>query len=342
MTPTELSMRPARAPAPRRVLLYGLAVLWLLDGLLQLQPGMFTMDMISTIMQPAANGEPGWLTALINWSINLVTPHLVLFNWSVVILQLLIGVLLFMPRKGLVEIGLWLSFVWGLIVWVFGEGLGQLLTGSATFLTGAPGSVLLYVVATILLLLPEERMSWWRNRRVDTATWAVALTLMAGAVLQLSPVFWTSLGLAVPFGSGAMMPQPLWIRWSLSTAATMVGNAPVLSNVGIIAVSLGLGILLLLKPYRRWIFVAALTWLALVWWFGQDLGMLFGGMATDPNTAPILALSLWAGWTTRDFRHSSVAQTADIAPSTGRPRRDKVADHRAPMAVQDTEAPTES
>ena len=288
-----------RAPTPRRILLYGLGALWLLDGLLQMQPGMFTMDMISTIMQPAANGEPAWLNALINWSIHLATPHLVLFNWIVVALQLLTGVLLFLSRKWLVDIGLWLSIVWGLLVWLFGEGLGQLLSGSATLLTGAPGSVFLYVVASVLLLLPEERLSWWRNRRVDAATWTVALTMIGGAALQLSPIFWTSLGLAGPFGSGAMMPQPLWIRWTLSTAATLVGKVPVAANVAIIAVSLGLGILLLLKPYRRWIFWAALSWIAITWWFGQDLGMLFGGMATDPNSAPILALMLWAGWTAR-------------------------------------------
>ncbi len=294
-----LGIRTGSAPTPRRVLLYGLAALWLLDGLLQMQPGMFTMDMISTIMQPAATGEPGWLNGLINWSIHLVTPHLVMFNWIVAALQLLIGVLLLIPRKRLVDIGLWLSIVWGVLVWVFGEGLGQLLTGSATFLTGAPGSVFLYVVASVLLLLPEERLSWWRSRRVDAATWTVALTLIAGAALQLSPIFWTSLGLAAPFGSGAMMPQPLWIRWTLSTAATLVGKAPVVGNVVIIAISLGLGILLLLKPYRRWIYWAAFLWLVIAWWFGQDLGMLYGGMATDPNSAPILALMLWSGWAAR-------------------------------------------
>ena len=287
------------ASAPRRVLLYGLGALWLLDGLLQLQPGMFTMDMISTIMQPAATGEPGWLNSLINWSIHVVTPHLIAFNWIVVAFQLLIGVLLFMPRRWLVDAGLWLSIVWGLLVWLFGEGLGQLLSGSATFLTGAPGSVLLYVVASVILLVPEQEGSWWRGRRVDAATWTVALTFFLAVVLQLFPTFWTSLGLAGPFGSGAMMPQPLWIRATLSAAVALVGKAPVVANLVIIAVSLSLGLLLVLRPYRRWIYWAAFAWLVLTWWFGQDLGMLFGGMATDPNSAPILAVMLWAGWRSR-------------------------------------------
>lgn len=301
--------------APRQVLLRGLGVLWLLDALLQMQPGMFTMDMISNIMQPAATGEPGWLSALIGWSIRVVTPHVVPFNWGVVVLQFVIGILLLMPWRQIVRIGLWLSVVWGLLVWLFGEGLGQLLTGTATFLTGAPGSVLLYVAASALLLLPEDR--WWppgRGRRPDLATWTVALTLILGGLLQLSPVFWTSLGLASPFGSGAMMPQPPWIRWTLSAVAGLVMKAPSAANLAIVVVLFGLGALLILRPFRRWVFWATFAWLAVTWWFGQDLGMLFSGMATDPNSAPMLAVLLWAGWASGPTERMGTA-SKDLRPS---------------------------
>lgn len=293
-------MRSAVHPelSPRRVMLYGLGGLWLFDGILQMQPGMFTMDMVSTIMQPAATGEPHWLSALINWSINATEPHLALFNWSVVVLQLAIGALLLMPRRKMVVTGLWLSIVWGLLVWVFGEGLGQILTGSATFLTGAPGSVLLYVAASVLLLL-EERESWWRGHRVDAATWIVAATLVFGGLLQFTPVFWTGLGLASPFGSGAMMAQPHVIGSALALTATLVSSVPVLANAVIIALTLGFGAGLVAFPRSRFFLWSTFIWLALTWWLGQDLGMLFGGMATDPNTAPVLALLLWAGWTAR-------------------------------------------
>lgn len=281
--------------APRRVLLYGLGALWILDGILQMQPGMFTMDMVSTIMQPAATGEPNWLSAMINWSIHLTTPHIVAFNWFVVVLQLAIGALLLMPRRGLVEVGLWLSIAWGLTVFVFGEGAGQLLTGTATFLSGAPGSALLYVVASVLLLTEGAR-SWWQGRTVDLARWSVALTLVLGGLLQTSPVFWTGLGLAAPFGSGAMMAQPLFIRHSLDSAAALVAASPLATNALIAAVTLSLGVLLVTRPRSRAVLWASVAWLALTWWFGQDLGMLFGGMATDPNTAPVLVLLLLAGW----------------------------------------------
>jgi hypothetical protein len=299
--------------ASRRILLYGLGSLWLLDGVLQMQPGMFTMDMVSTIMQPAATGEPSWLNALINWSIGLVTPHLAAFNWAVVVIQLGIGVLLLMPRRNLVTAGLWLSIGWGLVVWLFGEGLGQLFSGTSTFLTGAPGSVLIYVAASVLLLWPKPL-----RRGFDVASYVVAVALLFGAALQFSPVYWTGLGLAAPFGSGAMMQQPLFIRHSLAAVATLASASPVALNAGIIAVNVLLGLLVWLRPSSRAALWSALAWLALTWWFGQDLGMLFSGMATDPNTAPVLALLLWAGFASHREQTAPASLQADarsFAPS---------------------------
>ena len=52
-------------------------------------------------------------------------------------------------RRGLlfrrtVRPALVVSFFWALGVWVMGEGLGMLLTGTASALSGAPGSVFIY------------------------------------------------------------------------------------------------------------------------------------------------------------------------------------------------------
>ena len=43
----------------RKALQRVLGVLWLIDGLLQLQPQMFTMNMVNGIMKPDA-GRPAW------------------------------------------------------------------------------------------------------------------------------------------------------------------------------------------------------------------------------------------------------------------------------------------
>ena len=59
------------------------------------------------------------------------------------------------PRSGV-------SFFWAFGVWFFGEGLGQLFTGSASALTGAPGSVLLYGLIGL--------MAWPRSAPTEERT----------------------------------------------------------------------------------------------------------------------------------------------------------------------------
>ena len=289
-----------------RTMRQGLGVLWLLDGLLQMQPGMFTMDMVSTLMQPAATGQPAWLSSLIDWSIRLMTPHLVVFNWSVVVLQLLIGFCLLAPAQGAQRFGLWLSVAWGVLLWLFGEGLGQLLTGTATFLSGAPGSAFYYALFALMLLLVAhgEGSPQGLHRYGHVVAWSFVLA----ALLQLSPVFFTSLGIAGPFASGAMMQQPHAMRAILDAVANTAAQSPVLLNAAFIALFLLLGLWLMLRPRTLAPYIAGAGGLLLVWAFGQDAGMFWSGMSTDPNTAPVLALALWAAWLGRPrdwFAHRS-------------------------------------
>jgi hypothetical protein len=291
------------AVAPRteapvwRTLRIGFGALWLLDGLLQAQPRMFTMDMISTVMQPSATGEPGWLTALINTSIRVVGPHIALFNAFFVLLQLGIGALLLCGgRPRLVRTGATLSLAWALVVWLFGEGLGQLLTGSATALSGAPGSVLLYaVVAVLLLARPAVREAAPLGRPL--VAWLTAALFALGALLELNPLFFTPLGLASVFGQGAAMSQPHLFGAPIAWATDLADARPLLVN-GLVIALFALSALAVLLPATRgrgralntlaW--ALPLAFLFVVWWLGQDFGMPFGGMATDPNTAVPLGL----------------------------------------------------
>ena len=296
---------PSDLDKARRSLLLGLGGLWLLDGLLQMQPYMFTVNLIAQVLRPVAAGQPWWLARLIDWSIALVTPHLPMFNWAIIVLQITIGLLLWSGRRSLVTAGLWLSIAWGLAVWVFGEGIGGLLTGSSTFLSGAPGSVLLYVVAAALLLLPEDRWYLGPAKRFDVATLAVGLNLYSAALLELRPMFWTKSGLAGVLGPELAAPQPTWLRTSLTTAISALRVDPALLNGILVALFLGCATLLLLRAERSWSVWSAFALLAFTWWLGQDVGMLFSGQATDPNSAPVLALLLYAGWASRNAGQGS-------------------------------------
>ena len=61
------------------------------------------------------------------------------------------------------------AVAWGLVVWVFGESFGGIFAPGLSWLTGAPGAVLLYVVAGALVALPEDA---WRSPRQSKLTLA--------------------------------------------------------------------------------------------------------------------------------------------------------------------------
>jgi hypothetical protein len=286
----------AGEPAARRVLRLGLGGLWLLDAALQAQPGMFGRALVTQVWAPAALGNPPWLAGLVNWSIAVASPHLAAFNAAIVAVQAATGLALLSGRSRAVAAGAWASALFGLAVWLFGEGLGQLWTGTATVLSGAPGSAALYMAGGVLLLLPEA--VWYRPVPAPTAVGAAVLLL--GALLQLQAPFWRSVGLSQAFAMAYMMRQPASLRRLVDAASWLASTAPRAVNAGLIALLAAEAVLLWRFPRRGAVVAATVATLALLWLTGQDAGMLFSGMATDPNSAPLLALLVVSGAQPRD------------------------------------------
>src|SRR5579864_4051284 len=128
----------------RKALQRILGVLWLIDGLLQLQPQMFTANMINQIMHPMLQGQPGPIEPSLQFIVNQTTIHLFEVNLLIAIVQILLGLgFLLLSDRWIREL-IFASFVWALVVWYGGEGMSMLLTGTASILSGAPGAVLLY------------------------------------------------------------------------------------------------------------------------------------------------------------------------------------------------------
>lgn len=283
-----------------RVLLIGLACLCILDGLLQLQPLMFTTHMVQWLWAPVSGGSPAWLAALVQWSIGVAQPWLVTFNALIAATQLLIGVLLLSRRGMVVRAALWASVLFGLAVWVFGEAMGGLLAGGATLAGGAPGSALLYSAGSALLLIPADH--WRRLARdwgFDPLQAVATAILLAGAVWQGMSPNWTAFGLSAPPANNFMMPQPVILRAALSFASGLAMQTPVVVNGLLVLAMLAAAVGVLFAVDRTPVLVAVLALLAVIWICGQDAGMLFSGAATDPNTMPLLALFVFASWAGR-------------------------------------------
>jgi len=210
--------------------------------------------------------------------------------------------LLFRPT---VRPALALSFFWAFGVWFFGEGLGQIFTGSASALTGAPGSVFLYGLIGL--------MAWPRSAPTEEdeetepsvgiassaagqgiggaitpllvwcGYWSLAAILfllpnnrtptsVSSAITGMSPGepstyshFLNSFG--NHFGSGGV-----WTTWLLAIGSLIVGFGPLVFR-------------------RPTPFLAVGGLLATFFWVsGQGLGGIFTGSGTDPNSGPLVVL----------------------------------------------------
>ncbi|MDQ2716500.1 MAG: hypothetical protein M3Z08_16470, partial [Chloroflexota bacterium] len=184
----------------RKTLQRVLGVLWLIDGILQLQPQMFTMNMVNGVMKPMLNGQPGPVESSLQFIITQTTLHLIVVNLLIAIVQILLGLgfLLLFDRwvKDLVIV----SIVWALVVWYGGEGMSMLLTGQSSILSGAPGAVLLYPLLGLAVWprTPSNTLAASTTRRAGDdgllsrglLRWVLAGFWVFAALLQLQPNWW--------------------------------------------------------------------------------------------------------------------------------------------------------
>jgi len=174
----------------RKFLRIGFGVLWIFDGLLQAQPRM-AGGLSSQVIEPIASASPGWVQQVVNFGGSIWTYHPVQAAAAAVWIQIGIGVWLIASATG------WSSRLaglagagWGLVVWVFGEAFGGVFAPGLTWLSGAPGAVIIYVVVGALIALPLRA---WAGPRLGRLLLAGTGVLWVGmALLQVLPVngFW--------------------------------------------------------------------------------------------------------------------------------------------------------
>jgi hypothetical protein len=274
-----------------------LGVLWLIDGLLQLQPQMFTMNMVNGVMAPTVPGQPGPVAASLSWIIAVTTHNLVLVNLLIAVVQIVIGVLLisgFWVRGTIIA-----SIVWALVVWYGGEGMSMLFTGQAGILTGAPGAVLLYPLLGLLVYPRKEDPEQGLLPR-STFRYFLAGFWFFSALLQLQPFWWQdgqiSQAISGMVGGGGLngfLLDPL-----LTSVSNMTAHSEIPLNIILIVVCLALGFALVFVKEKRIrpVLVASIVVSVVIWWIAQGFGMIFTGMATDFNSGLLLVVMALACW----------------------------------------------
>jgi hypothetical protein len=265
-----------RARITRRHLQIALGLLWLLDGALQLQPFMLGTGFANQILAPTAAGQPHWVAGPVLWAAKIIAAHPVAWDVPFAAIQLLIGVGLLVPRT--VRLALAVSIAWALGVWYFGEALSGLASGHASLLTGAPGSVFVYGVLAFAAW-PRRDSSQEAPARWLPLAWAVLW--VGGAIFQALPGQNTGTDIAGAINSGA----PGWpgrLDASVASWITRHGTLVVVEAV--------IGLAALYRRSRGPAVAAGFVLALAIWVIGQDFGLLYTGQATDPNTAPIIAL----------------------------------------------------
>ncbi len=295
--------RDFRLVRTQRVLQIILGLFWLLDAGLQFQPYMFGSGFTTTYLLNNAHNQPDIVRWIITNVGNFVGPHVAVWNTFFALIQVAIGLGLLFRRT--VRPALGVSFFWAFGVWFFGEGLGQIFTGSASALTGAPGSVFLYGLIGL--------MAWPRSaptQEEGKTEPSVGLTSSAAgqgiggavtpmlvwcgywslaAVLFLLPNNRTPTSVSSAI-TGMSSGEPSAYSHFLNSFGNHFGSGGVWTTwlLAIGSLVIGFGPLVFRRPTP---FLAAGGLLATFFWVsGQGLGGIFTGSGTDPNSGPLIVL----------------------------------------------------
>jgi hypothetical protein len=278
-----------------RTLQLALAAVWLLDGILQLQPFMFTAGSkgFSGMLGSMASGNPGVVAHSIRWNASLVDHHAIASNSAFALIQIVIG--LGIAWRPSLKPALAVSVVWSLGVWWFGEGLGGVLQGNGTPIGGGPGAVLFYALLAILL--------WPVDRSEDAAPFAAARAIGTTAAKAVWGIVWVVLAGLCLLGSGRS-PQgvssliqtvdsgePGWLAGIDRHAASLVSDHGLLVALIVAVIFLSVAVAVFLPvPVTRVAIVAAIVTAVVIWVVVENFGMILAGGATDPNSGPLLVL----------------------------------------------------
>ncbi len=326
----------AAEPAARRLIRVGFGVLWLVDGVLQMQPAM-PLGLPANVTEPAAAGAPGWVRDVVDWAAKGWSYHPVNAAAAAVWIQIGIGIWLLTAARGRwSQFGGLASVGWGLLVWIFGEAFGGLFTPGLSWLFGAPGAALLYAVAGALIALPDR--AWLGGQLGRRLLAGAGVFLAAMAVLQAWPGrgFWSGTIGRQPGSLTSMLQdmsqssQPGFLASLVRGFGTFTAGHGFLVNlVVVVALAVtGTGLVAgalvpawrpLLRPAVGLLLVlSAATWVLV-----QDLGV-FGGLGTDPNSMIPFALLVVAGYWAVAPAPAVATAAAEPAPAPAAGWRDRL------------------
>ncbi len=276
----------------KKILRVGFGILWVLDGLLQMQSSM-PIELPNSVIAPSVSGSPEWVKEIVRYALEAWQRHPITYATGVAWIQLGIGLFVLIAPSGfMLRMAGTASALWAILVWVFGESLGGIFAPRPSWLFGTPGAALIYFFAGVFLALPDGYLGIGRRKR--RVAGSVGLYFLAMLILQIWPGngYWISSAgshkrgpLANDVARMSQMSQPEWLKRTLLSFASFVNHESLLTNL-LISLALGLTAFAFFLPYKRlrlYVLIGQSALAVFVWVFFQDLGFI-GGVGTDTNS----------------------------------------------------------
>lgn len=265
--------------------------LWLIDGILQFQPEM-PYDFLISVIFPSISIYPQPIFNFLNMGYEIWTINPIIFNSLAGSFQIFIGInFLFIRKKKIIRFISIISISWLILIYVFGEGMGDDFVTGVTFLTGFPGSSLIYIILTIPLLHPIRLSNAYQMKRYFSII--LSTLFIISAFIQILPLngYFSNDALSqivqtntYYFGVPYVVSYLQVVFWHY----IFPFNSYVNLMFAFILLYIGIGLFIDL----RFTYYVGILFTIIAWFFFQSLGF-FQFPATDPNSGlPIIIIFL--------------------------------------------------
>jgi len=303
----------------RRWLQLALAAVWLLDAILQLQSFMFTKG-FGQMLAATSAGNPAVIADPINWSARLIQDHPTWTNAAFASVQMFLA--LGIAWRPTVKAALAASIAWSLGVWWLGEGLGGVLTGTASPVSGAPGAVIIYALLAVLLWPTEQEGAFVAARPLGARYARLAWLLVWGSLAYFAVQSANRTAQGLPgMLSGMAAGEPGWLASLDRQAASVLAGQGTLTAV-VLAVVLAVVAAGIFgpAPAARAATALAIVVAVVIWVVGENFGGILTGSGTDPNSGPLLVLLAIAYWPSGSRRSGFAIPTKESFERGGEAR----------------------
>ena len=209
---------------------------------------------VTQMLESAADGNPAIVLTPAMWADRLITHDVAAWNAGFATIQLAIAVgLLWRPTVRAALAG---SIVWSLAVWWLSEGMGDVLTGTASPVTGAPGAVILYALIAVLVWPGRSAEPGWGGiaaasplgARGSRAAWVVLWGSFAYLILQ--PAVRAPRGLHDAIAGNAA-GEPAWLAALDRHTAAAIGTHGLAVSIVLAAVFVAVAVGILFPATAR-------------------------------------------------------------------------------------------